>query len=158
MSGLEPPTSLDWLPAYSNQLNYTAPFLVFYVATLVAILIVYPTIPAAPGCPWSPHFHVPTQYTLALWYRHFPSFLDAVCYGGVCVKLSKSVEGGGFGPPAAFSFLIVGRADSNRRSSKASGTTAERRCARLLTIPLIPIRLHHLPAFCPMSRAPHGGR
>ena len=90
VSGLEPPTSLDWLPAYSNQLNYTAPFLVFYIATLVAILIVYPTIPAAPGCPWSPHFHVPTQYTLALWYRHFLSFLDAVRYGGVCVKLSKT--------------------------------------------------------------------
>ena len=105
MSGLEPPTSLDWLPAYSNQLNYTAPILVFYIATLVAILIVYPTIPAAPGCPWSPHFLVPTQYTLALWYRHFLSFLDAVRYGGVCVKLSKSVEGGGFGPPAHRRFL-----------------------------------------------------
>ena len=105
MNGLEPPTSLDWLPAYSNQLNYTAPFIVFYVATLVAILIVYPTIPAAPGCPWSPHFLVPTQYTLALWYRHFLSFLDAVRYGGVCVKFSKSVEGGGIEPPAHRRFL-----------------------------------------------------
>jgi hypothetical protein len=66
---------------------------------------VYPTIPAAPGCPWSPHFLVPTQYTLALWYRHFLSFLDAVRYGGVCVKFSKSVEGGGFGPPAHPRFL-----------------------------------------------------
>ena len=158
MSGLEPPTSLDWLPAYSNQLNYTAPFLVFYIATLVAILIVYPTIPAAPGCPWSPHFLVPTQYTLALWYRHFLSFLDAVRYGGVCVKLSKSVEGGGFGPPAAFSFLIVGRADSNRRSSKASGTTASRPVCETFNHSPYSLWLHHLPAFCPMSRAPHGGR
>ena len=53
---------------------------------------------------------------------------------------------------------FVGRAESNRRSSKASGTTAERRCARLLTIPLIPIWLLLLPAFCPRFRAPHGGR
>lgn len=181
MSGLEPPTSLDWLPAYSNQLNYTAPFLVFYVATIVAILIVYPTIPAAPGCPWSPHFLVPTQYTLALWYRHFLSFLDAVRYGGVCVKFSKSVEGGGIEPPAHRRFLkhqpigwvwficrlphrfcfflpYSGAGGLEPPLIQGFGDTAERRCARLLTIPLIPIWLLLLPAFCPRFRAPHGGR
>ena len=176
MSGLEPPTSLDWLPTYSNQLNYTAPFIVFYVATLVATCIVYPTIPAAPGCPWSPHFLVPTQYTLALWYRHFLLFAMAGCvssfqrawkvaesdrrlipgrflkhqpYGWGLVSLQIAPRfcfflpysgAGGLEPP-----LIQGL----RRLPLNVGTLQ-----RLL----IPIWLHHLPAFCPMSRAPHGGR
>ena len=52
---------------------------------------------------------------------------------------------------SAFSFLIVGREDSNLRSSKASETTASRPVCETFNHSPYSLWLHHLPAFAPCT-------